>query len=402
MLKQLDVVIAFSVIMLLLSLVVTAIVQAVSALLDLRGQNLVKAVGVLLEQADPRLKAHAQTVAAALVTHPSVATGWRAFGRPTAKALQSQEVVRLLESLASPDDASLDQAPAAKAALKKLLQETVSPATLQDLEALVQANNALDALFPNYAALTKAFEEQAHATFTRAMAKGRDLAQNVDAWFDTVMNRSSERFAAQARYYTIGFSAVLAFGLGVDSLDILNQLRNDGTARDRIVAQTQAALDLAQEALERQPTAIALGAVVSAHPEQTEAIGKATAGAAPACSDIAQKLEGDPQTRALADEFERGCEQASEQYLAGLGERFKRLGALLAGSDLRIFNPPGVPFGGARLIGMLMTVVFLSLGSPFWYNALRQLANLRPMIAGKVEAKPAAGAGAAAAPAAKS
>lgn len=40
---------------------------------------------------------------------------------------------------------------------------------------------------------------------------------------------------------------------------------------------------------------------------------------------------------------------------------------------------------GSRFFGMFMTALFLGLGAPFWFNALRQLANLRPTIAKKVD-----------------
>ena len=38
-------------------------------------------------------------------------------------------------------------------------------------------------------------------------------------------------------------------------------------------------------------------------------------------------------------------------------------------------------------LGMIITGVFLSLGAPFWYNTFRQLASLRPVVSGKVEAE---------------
>jgi hypothetical protein len=42
-------------------------------------------------------------------------------------------------------------------------------------------------------------------------------------------------------------------------------------------------------------------------------------------------------------------------------------------------------FGVRRhLAGILASIVFLSLGAPFWFNTLRQLSNLKPAIAGKV------------------
>ena len=39
-------------------------------------------------------------------------------------------------------------------------------------------------------------------------------------------------------------------------------------------------------------------------------------------------------------------------------------------------------FNGTRnLLGILITVAFLSLGAPFWFNALKGLSNLRTVLA---------------------
>ena len=40
-----------------------------------------------------------------------------------------------------------------------------------------------------------------------------------------------------------------------------------------------------------------------------------------------------------------------------------------------------------RLLGLLASILLASLGSPFWFNHLKPLARLRPMISGKVEAE---------------
>jgi hypothetical protein len=52
MLQQLDTAIGFVVVMLMLSLLVTAMVQVISALLDLRGKNLARALADLFNQLD--------------------------------------------------------------------------------------------------------------------------------------------------------------------------------------------------------------------------------------------------------------------------------------------------------------------------------------------------------------
>ncbi len=46
---------------------------------------------------------------------------------------------------------------------------------------------------------------------------------------------------------------------------------------------------------------------------------------------------------------------------------------------------PGVlKFDGKRnILGVLLAAAFLSLGAPFWYNALKNLSNLRTVVASK-------------------
>jgi hypothetical protein len=39
--------------------------------------------------------------------------------------------------------------------------------------------------------------------------------------------------------------------------------------------------------------------------------------------------------------------------------------------------------------GVLASAALLSMGAPFWFNALKTLGNLRPMLASKAQAKPA-------------
>jgi hypothetical protein len=117
MLQQLDTAIAFVVVMLMLSLLVTAIVQAISALLDLRGKNLARALTDLFKQIDSDFReapknasrkfgdwfAHpfskitpASKLADAVTTHPTVA---HSFSR--AKAIRKEELLDVLKDLCS-------------------------------------------------------------------------------------------------------------------------------------------------------------------------------------------------------------------------------------------------------------------------------------------------------------
>ena len=83
MLQQIDSAIAFAVVMLILSMIITALVQIVLASFDLRGLNLVWALTRLFHQVDPSFRAKASEIAdsAHSVENPALyrnqrCTGW--------------------------------------------------------------------------------------------------------------------------------------------------------------------------------------------------------------------------------------------------------------------------------------------------------------------------------------
>ena len=72
MLKTLDVLIGLSVVMLLVSMVVTAMTQCVLGLRNSRGKHLLSGIEAILVQIDPNLKDHAGKIATAVLTHPLI------------------------------------------------------------------------------------------------------------------------------------------------------------------------------------------------------------------------------------------------------------------------------------------------------------------------------------------
>jgi hypothetical protein len=46
---------------------------------------------------------------------------------------------------------------------------------------------------------------------------------------------------------------------------------------------------------------------------------------------------------------------------------------------------PWETFGAREFWGTLVAAALLSLGAPFWFNALKTLTSLRPILAGKLE-----------------
>ncbi|MEA3211193.1 MAG: hypothetical protein QOE70_4250 [Chthoniobacter sp.] len=85
--------------------------------------------------------------------------------------------------------------------------------------------------------------------------------------------------------------------------------------------------------------------------------------------------------------------EGAKHYLADRQQRFAVLKQQSDTSGLELVWPTFPEGWRDRLKqknawGILITVALLSLGAPFWYNVLRQMTNLRPMLATLVEQRP--------------
>src|ERR1700757_2918687 len=83
MLNTIDTVIAFAVIMTVLSLLITILVQMVSTALSLRGKNLANALALTFQTIDPKIGEHAHSLAAQILRDPIFSDSiFRAKNRP--------------------------------------------------------------------------------------------------------------------------------------------------------------------------------------------------------------------------------------------------------------------------------------------------------------------------------
>ena len=398
MLEQLDTALAFAVVMLMLSLMITAVVQMISAVLDLRGKNLAKGLENLLRQIGPSLRvplnggpSMAQHIAETVVRHPAIA-----HTQTRAKAVSQSELISILRDLCSDDPAATIH-PEAKKKLQALIDERV-PGGAETMAAVQALTQQLVAQFPGQTG-------QVQAAVSGAFAQVSKLEYQMGQWFDTVMNRLSDIFTRTTRGITVVSSIVLVVALHIDSGEILRQIRESPDARAKLAAMSDGALLQADKTFDNGERASNAVARV-----KQKYIGNADVVAALdkvpphliRCIDGKNSLVAN--TGALVnkgvvlDDFDNLCQ---EQTRLAMGESFNEIHDLkadLGKSDLRIlpekiqniavFGSCGnwlAAYGVKRhLLGTLVSVLFLSLGAPFWFNALRQLSNLKPAIAGKV------------------
>ena len=383
-LERFDTVMSFVVVMLLLSMLVTIFVQCVVAVSGLRGWNLSAGVQQLIRQVDPGLASHARTIADAVLEHPSVASTTTMGSRRKATAIRQQELIRIMKDLATAPPAQWTQPTRDAVNTAVAAVNASAPPT----EAVV-------------AELTKLFPAQAQAVedaVNRGLVQMSAFEVKIDAWFDTVMDRTTDRFVLHTRWITAVCAFVLAIALQVDALQTFKQLSTNVEVRTRIIQDADAVLRQSDGILNGDSvTPLAFRALKGmAGDKAVEPADKTILDSVP--STVATRKDGhdwinanmppDKLARTSAA-FDARFDQETSNRLKILGASFDEAKASLDGTGLQLFGnagPAGLLIVGIPITsGMLVAGLFLSLGAPFWFNALKQLANLRPVIAGKVD-----------------
>lgn len=401
-LEHLDTVIAFAVMMLLLSLIITSLVQMFAGLFNLRGKNLLWGTEHLLRQIDPRLAGEAHALADRILKHGALT---HRAGRH-ASAIRPSELVLVLgqisrgeiqkaEKAAGPVDPARPATPAepplspdAVAALKDLFEDKVDPSS-PALEAKAQELiGKLTASFP--AERT----QELRAAVLQTFGKTSEIVVRVDAWFETVMDRTSERFKIWSRYITVGFALLFGLVLQIDSLALYQRLSTDEALRGRVLGMADEVSDQAKVLLGADDFAALTIRNLLEEPRFARLQSEVLIAVPP---DLSTREEGEQWlTGKLAGAAERDAfleayrERYPEVVKARLGELQGTLSQLqnkveATTPGLILDSPALAAYADPRaLVGMLMTVAFLSLGAPFWFNALRSLSALKPIVSQKI------------------
>jgi hypothetical protein len=160
----------------------------------------------------------------------------------------------------------------------------------------------------------------------------------LERWFDESMDRISGLYRRKAQRWTFVIAAILAVGLNVSTLRMAQQLSAEPSVRAAIVAKAEAAA------------------------KEEGKVGQE--------SDAADELK----------EAGKAMETAVDK-LADL-----KLPIFWAGENVPQWSWAGI---GSALVGWLITALAVSLGAPFWFDALNKLSNLR--LTGKKPGEKAAG-----------
>lgn len=190
--------------------------------------------------------------------------------------------------------------------------------------------------------------------------------QSFKDWYAQFENQVSSWYRQRTHYVLFGISLGLALAFNVDTLALVRTLSTDAPARAAIVDRALKVADdqdlantEAQTWRDAQTALAAAQKALDALPADTD-----RTAAQKTVDSRAQELEQAQQRYADALRAEMAFAQG-----AGLPIGWTRAEAsTLCQSVLAMF---------AKLIGLLLSALAISLGAPFWFNMLRQVASIR-------------------------
>jgi hypothetical protein len=295
-------------VLLLFSMAVTVITQALTSMMNRRGRHLKSGLADLLQQLGMGDKI-ATDIAGGLLKHPMIADG-----RSLGTVIHRAEFIKLLLDFAGGLGAH-QLGHDAQDALKTMLADggiTDPEQTLKNIRALGLQLEAANPEFPSHIRDGLAILHEASS----------DFVARVDFWFDQTIDRVSQRFTHSTHWITLSVSVAVVLTVQLDIVAVADRLFLDDQTRNAIVA------------------------------EATRQYSQANV-----------KTNVDP--RPYYD------------LLNGAG-----LVTLPLDRDWlqRLMDPRKVP-------GMILAVLLISLGAPFWYDALKDLLRLRSAMSAKDDAQ---------------
>ena len=383
MLASLDILVAFAGVI-FASLVITILTQMISGLLSHRGANLRWGLETLFKNLpDCKLLNDANTaamVAKDVLTHPLISDSifslkpqWLADRFRLATAVHPDELVAILSDLSTkPEYVAIAGLPA-------------------EIDALINARNPVAdrrlKLITGSPALAALPIAGAVPLLEDAVNSFKSEAGKLEALFNATMDRVSARFTTYMRLWTVAFALALALVSGLNSFSMLSKL-GDKAFRQAVAGSAPQMIDLAGRVLPNGPQDVATKMYTDA---VTKAIAdsKAAADAAPsgigsehaARAWLTAHVTNSAQQSAALSAFDQALMDQRMQDAAAVRTILTK-----ASFDVRQFGwKPDQPYW-KQIPGVLATAILLSLGAPFWFNMLKQLTNLRPILANKQDA----------------
>ncbi len=394
MLDSLDSLIAFVLIMLVVSLVITIAVQMTSAAFNLRGLNLLNGLSSTFAAIAPDLKQNTKDLARFILKGPILSDSflpnwpvirwWR-----HSSAIRTDEVFDAIHRIATGRRSATDtQKQSAQALLVAL---GMDEKTIDDAAAKIRVAHKTAKSFAGTAndTVRSPSDEQVRAQVQVAY-------QKFQYWTGICQERVQQWFTMHTRIATIFFALVFASWLQLDTVDIFKLVSSNRALREKLVAQSTLIASQAEKALGDSPN-ILQEAYEAWRDQGDENVKTAVASIKVGPNDTREKLTGRIEQAlgsvgnkgALLKSFNDAVDRTVTDTLKKQASDYAAAKADFDNTGFDLFPRNNRGRWGNRwydgweghLWGVLYSVGLLSLGAPFWYNALKNLSSLRSTVA---------------------
>ena len=389
-------IVAFITVILLLSILVTALVQASAAVLGLRGRNLLWGVTRAIQHLDaiaadqPGARpansdakgAKKRAVRAlndpsiALMYHvadPSQGKGrvWRFLRGPGISWVDSADLVRVI---AAPRRQ-------AGAGIGRQASVVMPPPQSGQMVKGISSPSGEEAGISGIS-ITKASPDDPDEKTVEAAKRAVSLMEK----------QTSKRFALEMRVLALIWSLVVAIGFQVSAPKLLVDLSNDSVRRERILAESKVLLGREQQTLAvlnsetyGSAAVVELAKRFPKYQQEFEQLSGVGTNREFVLEELRLVLKEAPNREEIARAYGELLDAAAEKQMRALSAQFGESLSTLAGFDIRFWRDNKFFFDGSKvhfdaIIGALLTAILLSFGAPFWFQMLREAASLRDRL----------------------
>lgn len=324
----LDTALALVFIYFLLSTLVSSIAELVSHVLKLRGKNLEFA---LREVLDDRFN---KNYAELLYTHPQLDLMKKKQDSLPEYLSPAQFTAGVMDLVGAGSDRITFHQDEASGVIKEVMVREEDP--------LERFRKGLDAMqYSDLKVLLQNILDQSHGSEGDPVQRVKTGLEN---WYGRYMEEVSIWYKRKIRWFVFGISLVVAMALNVDSVVLVQKLYHDEALREPLIAAAVKQVEQEQDVADTNDMALQAR-----------------------LEDIKQQLDN-------IDSFKLpiGWDAPEDQGGAELGwfQRI-RLGFCMAWEQMgrRGFT--------LTLIGYLFTAIALTMGAPFWYEAMKKMVRLR-------------------------
>lgn len=396
MLKQLDVLIGFVVVMSVVSLLITIITQMISAALGLRGRNLADALAAMMHKIDPQIggtvKDLAQQLADKVLTRPIISDSMLSMSKKwpvmwkRASAIRPDELLEVLKDIAGATVAPAAAPANVEEAAAGLLKKTGSPNSGSHRRCQRDQGR-----------IARTGEETRSGAVSRI---GNCDEHSAGQSRQVVQLCPGSRPAMVCDAHAVLDSDRLGGGISV----AIGHLSPAGTNQQRpgvafktgreFGSSEKQAEEILNEAVLSSPESIGQEAVKQLKAKDAKMARRLPAGmdtAAKASEWLQTHSKKDKDTDAVKKYWEM-TQTVPQEKLDRSAKQFATLTDELSKSKFQ-FVPDPYRWENCWPVhlhfwGILVSAALLSLGAPFWFNTLKSLTNLRSMLAKEVDKDP--------------